>query len=187
MKNFHTFQNRVKQLQLDFQKQSKVRRIVYISLLGSISAVFQSAGGFFPGIGYLISPLATAPILLCTVFSPSFGFFAYSLTNMLLLILQPSELIIFPFTTGILGIAIGVAIHRLKNSWSIILYGAIGLTAGICLLLYGFKFPVLGPAFSYSISIPVIGGIFAFSLLYSYLWLFISKLILKKFKFLILS
>jgi len=187
MKNFNTFQTRVKQLQLEFRKQSKVKRIVYISLLSSISAIFQSAGGFFPGIGYLISPLATAPILLCTIFSLSFGFFAYLLTLMLLLILQPSELIIFPFTTGILGIGIGVAIHHLKNSWSIILSGAIGLAAGICLLLYGLKFPVLGSAVSYSISFPVIGGIFVFSLFYSFLWLLISKLILKKFKFLILS
>lgn len=186
MENFHVFQNRVKQLQSEFQKQSKVRRIVFISLLSGISAIFQSAGGFFPGIGYLISPLATAPILLCTVFSPSFGFYAYLLTLLQLLILQPSELIIFPFTTGILGISIGVPIHHLKNRWGILLFGAIGLTAGICLLLYGLKFPVLGPAISNSISIPVIGGIFAFSLLYSILWLFISKLILKKFKFHIL-
>lgn len=181
-----SFQIKVKQLQLDFLKQSKVKRMVYTALLSGFSAIFQSAGGFFPGIGYLISPLATAPILLCTVFLPSFGFFAYLLTILLLLILQPSELIIFPFTTGILGIAIGVAIHLLNKSWSIILYGAIGLTAGICLLLYGLKFPVLGPTISYTISIPVIGGIFACSLLYSFLWLFISKLILKKFKFHIL-
>lgn len=184
MGNFYIFQNRVKQLQLDFQKQSKVKRIVFIALLSSFSAIFQSMGGFFPGIGYLISPLATAPILLCTVFSPAFGFLAYLLTILLLLILQPSELIVFPFTTGILGIVIGVAIHRLKNSWSIILHGAIGLTTGICLLLYGLKFPVLGPVVSHSVRMPVIGGIFAFSLFYSWIWMIISKLLITKFRFL---
>ncbi len=184
MASHQTFQNKVEQLQMDFRKQPKIKRIVFISLLSSISAIFQSAGGFFPGIGYLISPLATAPILLSSVFSPLFGFYAYLLTILLLLILQPSELIIFPFTTGILGISIGVAIHHLKNRWSIILCGAIGLTTGICLLLYGLKFPVLGPIVSFSISIPIIGGIFAFSFFYRWIWMMISKLLINHFRFL---
>lgn len=187
MNKYLSFQNKVIQLKLEFQKQTKVKRMVYTAFLSSFSAIFQASGGFFPGIGYLISPLATAPILLCTIFSPVLGFFSYLLTILLLLILQPSELFVFPFTTGLLGMAIGVAIHQLRSNWVIISYGAISLIAGICFLLYVLKFPVLGPTISHSISIPVIGGILLFSLVYSLVWLFISKLLVKKFKFLILS
>lgn len=62
-----------------------------------------------PGIGYLISFLATLPIFLVTSLSIRQGILSYILTILLLFIIQPSELIIFPFTTGLLGIAIGVA------------------------------------------------------------------------------
>ncbi|MFO1444515.1 hypothetical protein KDN24_15170 [Bacillus sp. Bva_UNVM-123] len=184
MGNHDTFLNKVKQLQLEFLKHSKVKKIVFISLLSSFSAIFQSAGGFFPGIGYLINPLATAPIILSAAFSQTLGFFAYLLTILLLLIVQPSELIVFPFTTGLLGIAIGVSIYYLKKGVSIVLYGAIALTAGICLLLYGLNFPVLGPVVSHSFSILVVGMIFVFSFFYSWLWMVISKILIKKFTFL---
>lgn len=65
-----------------------------------------------PGIGFLISFLATLPIFLATCFSIRQGILSYTLTIFLLFIIQPSELIIFPFTTGLLGIAMGVAFYN---------------------------------------------------------------------------
>ncbi|GLB61843.1 hypothetical protein NCCP133_39720 [Cytobacillus sp. NCCP-133] len=80
-----------------------------------MAAILQAAGGYFPGIGYFFSPLATAPVLLCSMFSIPFGAMSYFLTMMLLFILQPTELIVFPFTTGLLGLGIGASFSFFKG------------------------------------------------------------------------
>lgn len=161
-------------------------KLILVSIFTCIAAILQAAGGLLPGIGYFLSPLATAPILLCSMFSIPFGVMSYSLTIMLLLILQPSELIIFPFTTGLLGLGIGVSFSFFRMRISIIAAGAILLMLGIMGLLFIFHFPVLGPAVSDSFSFLSAGGIFLFVFLYSWLWVEIALIIIKRLKMMIM-
>ncbi|KOP78795.1 hypothetical protein ACFFHH_15495 [Cytobacillus solani] len=170
----------IHQIQIEFGKWPKAKRIVLISILSSIGAIFQSAGGFLPGVGYLISPLASAPIMLCTIFSIPLGLASYVSTALLLLILQPAELIIFPFTTGLLGLFIGISFNLFQKKSSHILSGSAGLVLGICILLYGVKFPVLGPAFSRPFNIAMIGLIFIFSAFYSWIWVVLCTRLIKR-------
>jgi hypothetical protein len=83
------------------------RKMITIAFLATLSAIFQSIGGLLPVIGYLISPLATAPIVISTILSIRSGLTAYLLTILLLFFIQPSELIVFPLSTGLLGLGIG--------------------------------------------------------------------------------
>lgn len=83
-------------------------KLILGSILACMATILQAAG-FLPGIGYFISPLATALILLCSMFSLPFEAISCFLTIMLLFILQPTELIVFPFTTGLLGLGIGAS------------------------------------------------------------------------------
>jgi hypothetical protein len=161
-------------------------KLILVSIFTCIAAILQAAGGLLPGIGYFLSPLATAPILLCSMFSIPFGVMSYSLTIMLLLILQPSELIIFPFTTGLLGLGIGASFSFFRMRISIIAAGAILLMLGIMGLLFIFHFPVLGPAVSVSFSFLTAGGIFLFVFLYSWLWVEIALIIIKRLKMMIM-
>ncbi|WP_249276127.1 hypothetical protein, partial [Priestia aryabhattai] len=137
---------------------------------------------FITFLGMFISPLSTAPILFCFVLSLPLGFITYILTNLLLLIIQPSELIIFPFTTGILGIGIGAAFYFFKKRLYIIISGATSLTVGIITLLCVFKFPVLGPVISNNFSLCTTGLIFVFTFLYSWIWVELSLAYFKKLK-----
>jgi len=50
------------------KKMSLAAKLVITALLSTFATMFQSAGGFMPGIGYLISFLATLPIFLVTCF-----------------------------------------------------------------------------------------------------------------------
>jgi hypothetical protein len=150
-----------------------------IAMLGSFAAILQSAGGFLPGIGYLISPFATTPILICTIYSVSTGWVAYFLTLGLLLVLIPSELFVFPFTTGLLGIGLGIGFLLLKKRLWIILISSFILTLGIAFLLYIIQFPVLGPAVSSTFHASQLLSIFLFSLLYSWIWVEGSTKLLK--------
>ena len=168
--------------QLEFHKLTKAKRLVLGSFLACMAAVLQAVGGFLPGIGYFISACATLPILIGAMFSLRMGVTSYFLTILLLFILFPSELVIFPFTTGLLGIGIGAAFSFFNRRLSIIFIGAILLTVGIMSLLYVFRFHVLGPALSDSFSFLTAGSIFIFSFLYSWLWVEIALFFLKKFK-----
>jgi hypothetical protein len=168
--------------QLEFRKHTKAKRLVLGSFLACMAAVLQAAGGFLPGIGYFISSFATLPILIGAVLSLHMGVMSYFLTILLLFILFPSELFVFPFTTGLLGIGIGAAFSFFKTRLSIISIGAFLLSIGIMSLLYVFHFPVLGPAVSDSFSLLTAGSIFLFSFLYNWLWVEMALFFFKKFK-----
>ncbi|MFC4559399.1 hypothetical protein ACFO3D_14470 [Virgibacillus kekensis] len=168
--------------QIIFNKHKKTMRLILVSIFAGIAAILQAAGGFLPGVGYFLSALATAPILLSSMFSISFGVKSYFLVIILLFIIQPTELIVFPFTTGLLGLGIGASFHIFKKRLSIIVTGTISLMLGIMSLLFIFHFPVLGPAVSDSISFLTTAWIFLFAFLYSWLWVEIALIIFKRVK-----
>ena len=76
--------------------------------MSTLATMFQAAGNLVPGIGLLISPFSTLPIF-AIFYSIREGILSYILTIFLLFIIEPSELIVFPFTTGLLGLALGVS------------------------------------------------------------------------------
>ena len=178
--------DQVRLIQKIFNKNKKTMKLILVSILASIAAILQAAGGFFPGIGYFFSPLATAPILLCSMFSIPFGVMSYFLTIILLFILQPTELLVFPFTTGLLGLGIGASFSFFRRRLSIIVAGSILLMLGIMSLIYIFHFPVFGPAVDDFFSFLKIGSIFLFTFLYSWLWIEMALIIFKRIKMMII-
>jgi hypothetical protein len=175
----------VRSSQLNFHHYKRTRKLILASIFACLAAILQSFGGFFPGVGYLISPLATAPILLCSLLSIPYSFMSYLLTMMLLVILQPTELIIFPFTTGIVGLGIGASFHFLRKRISIIATGSVLLALGIISLLFILRFPVLGPGVSGSFSLLTTGSILLFTFVYSWIWAGIALAIVKRIKVII--
>lgn len=122
---FKPISDEVRLYQIIFNKHKKTMKLILGSIFACIAAILQAAGGFLPGMGYFISPLATAPILLCSMLSIRFGVVSYFLTIMLLFILQPTELFVFPFTTGLLGLGIGASFYFFRKRLSIIATGTI--------------------------------------------------------------
>lgn len=154
--------------------------MTFTALLAALATVLQSAGGFLPGIGYFFSPIASLPIFLAALISLRSGLLAYVLTIFLLLLIQPSELVIFPFTTGLLGLGLGWTFLAFHRRLAILIVNSSLLLIGICIPLYGLDFPVFGPAVSSSINIPILLALFGFSLLYSWFWVEFSLLFLRK-------
>lgn len=160
--------------------QTKTR--IIIALFSALTALLQSAGGLLPGAGYLISPFSTAPIVLSTLISLRSGLTAYALSCLLLLLIQPSELIVFPFTTGLLGLALGFGMTHFKNRIQIILFSSVALWMGIALVVYAFRFPILGPTVPINFRIDISVYVFLFCLLYSGIWAEISLRLLARLK-----
>lgn len=159
-------------------RYSKTMRLVTGALLGSIAVIFQSTG-IFTGIGFVLSMMSTGPLVISSLLSIRMGVLTYIVTGFLLAILQPSELLIFLFTTGLLGLSLGIGLKYLRKNIFIISFAALCLTLGIAILLYGFKFAVWGPSVTTQFNGMVIGGTFVFSLLYSWIW---KKLSISAFK-----
>ena len=155
------------------ERYSKTMRLVLGALLGSIAVIFQSAG-VFTGVGFIMSMMSTGPLVLSSLLSLRIGVMTYFVTAILLAVIQPSELLVFLFTTGLLGLSLGVGLKYLKRSLLIISFAALCLTLGITILLYGLQFPILGPSISSQFNGIVILGTFVFSLLYSWIWKEIS-------------
>ncbi|MDP4084431.1 MAG: hypothetical protein Q8934_07410 [Bacillota bacterium] len=154
--------------------------VVYGALLSLIATILQSAG-FFGGIGFLFSALSTLPILLSCILSLRMGFITYLVTFLLLFIIQPSELITYPLTTGILGLGMGLAFRLFKKELPIALFSGIFLTLGIMIALYIIKFPLLGPSVESTINIKTPIMIFLFSFIYSWGWIKLFVYLVKKF------
>lgn len=153
---------------------SRTKKLVVGSILAAFATIFQSAG-IFVGIGYAFSILATMPIVLSAIISIHLGIMSYFLTILLLLIIQPSEIFVFPFTTGLLGLSLGIAFRWWKSRIAITFFGGIILAAGILFLLYIVKFPVLGPSVSHTFHVRVVFVILMFSLFYSMVWMGLSR------------
>jgi hypothetical protein len=160
------------------ESYSKTMRLVVGALLGSIAVIFQSAG-IFTGIGYILSMMSTGPLVLASLLSLRIGVMTYFVTIFLLAMFQPSELLVFLFTTGLLGLSLGIGLKYLKKSIFIVPFAALCLTLGIGILLYGFEFSILGPSVTSHFNSMVILGTFVFSLLYSWIW---KKLSISAFK-----
>lgn len=161
-------------------RSNQTKTIVTIAFLSAVTALFQSAGGFLPGPGYLISPLSTAPIVLASLLSFRSGLTAYALSSLLLLLIQPSELIVFPFTTGLLGLALGSSIARSKNRIQVVLCSATALWVRIALVLCALQFPLLGPPVAMNFRIDTAVYVFLFCVLYSGMWTEISLRLLAR-------
>ncbi|MER2090138.1 MAG: hypothetical protein ABS920_10385 [Sporosarcina sp.] len=163
-------------------KLPPAKKLIFIALMAALAVVLQSAGGLLPGIGYFFSPFATAPILLGALISFRAGVMTYLVTICLLFIIQPSELVIFPFTTGLLGLGLAWTFRVLNGRFRTLISNALLLFLGICIPLYGFDFPVFGPIISPNINVTAIMIIFGFSLAYCLLWIVFGLLLLRKIK-----
>lgn len=160
-------------LKIKVDGYSKTKWLTIGALFSTITVILQSAG-IFAGIGFLLSMMSTGPLVLATLLSLRMGVMTYFATIFLLAVLQPSELLIFSFTTGLLGLSLGAGLKLLRKSIFVVLFAALSLTLGISILLYGLKFPILGPAItSYDNGIIML-GVFIFCFLYSWIWMILS-------------
>ncbi|WP_154663051.1 hypothetical protein [Bacillus massiliigorillae] len=159
---------------------SPTTKLVLSAILSSFAAICQSAGGYAPGIGYFVSAMTTLPIFLSAFVSVRHGILSYFVTILLLLLIQPSELLTFSFTTGILGLVIGGSFYRSKTRFWVVFLAGAALFIGIITILFIFRFPVLGPGVGTSFHFRLLLLVAIFSLLYAWLAAGVCSFVLKR-------
>lgn len=161
---------------------SELQKLVFASFMSILATFLQSAGGYLPGVGFLISPFTTLPILIITIISIRYGTLSFILTAILLLLIEPSELFIYPFTTGVLGLSLGTGYRLLYLYWKVLALSGCLLSLGIYFPLYVLGFPVFGSTIVSTVNIYIIIFIFVFSVLYTAIWIWISQIAFKRIK-----
>ena len=155
---------------------TKVRFICIGGLLTTIAVLFQAAPVFSPVVGLALSPLSTLPIAIAAVFNISLGFTVFFSSALILAIVSVQETIILLFTTGLLGIVIGLLLYR-KGIIISISFSSTTLSLGMLFLTYVAGIPAfadLAGSLSTSYTILIF---FSFSLIYACFW----NICLKKF------
>ena len=103
-------------------------------ILTTLAVLFQSLPVFLPGMGLIISPLATLPIALAAVGSTNLGVILLFSSTLILLLISPQEAVIFLFATGLLGLTLGASYNkRIPQS---IATATITLFTGINILIH---------------------------------------------------
>jgi hypothetical protein len=147
----------------------KVRFICIGGLLTTIAVLFQAAPVFLPVVGLALSPLSTLPIAIAAVLNISLGFTVFFSSALILAIVSVQETIILLFTTGLLGIVIGLLLYR-KGILASILFSSITLSLGMLFLTYAAgisAFVDLAGSLSTAYTILIF---FSFSLIYAGIW-----------------
>ncbi|SHI52633.1 hypothetical protein SAMN05444401_0907 [Clostridium amylolyticum] len=151
-------------------KKMNIGRFICIGgILTTISVLFQSAPVFLPAIGLALSPLSTLPIAIAAVSNISLGITVFFSSALILVIVNAQEAIILLFTTGLLGIVMGILLYR-KGIITSILFSSIALSLGMILLTYVVGIPAFAEL-TRTLSTTLIFLIFfSFSLAYASIW-----------------
>lgn len=138
-------------------------------ILTTATVLLQSAPVFLPALGLALSPFSTLPVAIAAVLNIPLGFAVIFSSALILVMVNIQEAIILLFTTGILGIVIGILLYR-KGIIISILISSIALFLGMLCLTYIIHIPAF-TNLTDLLSIPLIFLIFfTFSLVYAIIW-----------------
>jgi len=146
-------------------------------LSAAISVLLQSAPVWLPALGMALSPLSTVPVAFIASISPLTGFISFLGTGAMLCAVSIQEALIFIFSTGLLGLAVGMLIKRKM----IIRLGLSGgaLFCGLNVLLLVFKINLFGSDIQH-MTIFLQFCLALFSVSYALIWSGIIRLIIKR-------
>ncbi len=142
-------------------------------ILTALAILFQSAPIFLPGMGLILSPLATLPVALATIRSSYLGIMVFLSSALVLILVNPQEAAIFIMTTGLLGLSLGISLN--KRIVPSIAVCTIVLFIGIYLLKNAAGLAVFGSLTS-DAPFLIEAALFAlFALVYSVIWVFLVR------------
>lgn len=139
-------------------------------ILAALAVLLQSAPVYMPGVGLILSPLATLPAAMGFMVSVRMGLSVYGASSLILLMISPQEAAIFALATGLLGIPLGIGYGKpfLLSAAS----GFLSMLIGLELLVHLVALPVFGDLTPKG-GLPAELLFFApFCLAYSVLWVF---------------
>lgn len=155
----------------------KARMVCFGGISAAMCVLFQSAPVWLPPLGMALSPLSTVPVALIASISPLTGLISYLSAGALLCTVSFQEVLIFAFSTGLLGLAVGISIKNKMITRSVIC-GSV-LFFGLTILLFVFRIHLFGSLIQQFWSITQL-CLAVFSFIYAAFWSGIMKFVVKR-------
>lgn len=123
-------------------KTSVTKHISRGGILTALTVLLQSAPLYLPLIGLILSPLSTLSLAIASAFNPLLGIIVFLSSGLLLLLISLEETLIFVFSTGILGLMLGL--FNNKNRLVAIIVSSLCLFIGLILLTNIYEIDIWG-------------------------------------------
>lgn len=169
---------------MNLNKESKSFSLCSCAIFSLLAAVMQLFPIFFPIIGLMISPFSTLPICICTIKNRHLGMLSYPCAFLLISLFNIQEAIIFLFTTGPLGLALGYCFNNEMGRLKATFFTGTVLFMGITTMTHLIGISAFGDFLNSENYIFLLSIYLIFSLFWSFMWIafifkYVSLLILK--------
>lgn len=145
----------------------------------AITVLLQAAPVFLPAIGMVVSPFSTLPVAIAAGINIYLGIAVLTASVLLLFFVSLQEAVILLFTTGMLGVFLGIFLER-KGMICSVVTSSIALTGGILALIYIVAIPSF-EKLTECYSFPAVTLFcFGFSVLYAGIWSFCLRKFMKR-------
>lgn len=111
----------------------KPRNLTLGAVLVSITVIIQASPLYLPVVGISLSALSTLPVALASYYNGTTGFLTYLSAGVLLFFWNVPQAVIFLFSSGLLGVILGVLIRCKLPLITVITVPALVITLGIIL------------------------------------------------------
>jgi phosphotransferase system glucose/maltose/N-acetylglucosamine-specific IIC component len=122
----------------------RLRALVFAGIMAGLAAALQTAPVWFgQPVGFILAIFACLPVAVAVVVSQREAALAVLAAGLLCLLISPQEGLIFTFTNGAMGLALGWGARDgwLKSVW----VTGVTLWAGMSVLTWGLGIAALGP------------------------------------------
>ncbi|MDF2522969.1 MAG: hypothetical protein K0R31_610 [Clostridiales bacterium] len=143
-----------------------IRLLTLGGIFTGFAIIFQSIPALFSEIFALLAILSSIPIYIISRINPSAGLTSYFASAVILLAISLHEAIFFLFTTGLIGLSLGVSQFYFKSKFIAVLLTSLQLTITLYLITYGLGIPVFGFSIDLSTGLQTL-VLFVFSLCYN--------------------
>lgn len=156
-----------------------LRLLILGGILAGFAVIFQIIPVIFTEVLVILTIFSALPIYIISRANPKYGFISYIVSGLMILLFSYHESMIFVFTNGIVGLALGTCSYYTNRISSISLISSLLLTLSLIILNYIVGIPVFGGKIPGNMAIQFI-IIILFSLLYCTIYLYFSKFMFKK-------
>lgn len=123
---------------------NNTRTLVLGVLLAGLAVIFQLMPVFLSEAVIFLTVLSTVPIYVIARTAPRIGITAYVITGIVISIINIHEGLIYVFTNGIIGLALGIGMYNTRNRVVVCALTALLLAVTLNFLHSFIGIPVLG-------------------------------------------
>lgn len=150
--------------------------LAFGGILTAAAVFFQIVPAIFSEIFILMTICSTFPIYIAARYNPQMGITALIAAAFLIVLINMHEALFFICTNGMIGVSLGICLHKNKKPIVAVLVTGTALTVTLSFISFVVGIPMFGVLVPEMLVLQV-GFLFVFSVLYSSVFSFIAQFV----------